>query len=262
MPFSLLFSAQTARNSPFPPLSKSDHCPLTILMNSPEFPTGKSPRRELQGPRPTPLKVRKDSHKIRKPPVAPAAQPPFQPAQPRQPVIIYTVSPKIIHADPSEFMNLVQRLTGASSSSSMVTAPSSFSQFHETGAISPAARFAATEKTKLSPEKQRGHHLMNEELGMFDQVLLERTPTGTLFPGILSPGPASLPPIPSKMFQSPAAAADPNPFNTMFNDFSPMLGNSSFMIPSPSNYFLSPKFSSPTTTTTPSMDIFNNFFDL
>ncbi|XP_066326173.1 uncharacterized protein [Miscanthus floridulus] len=70
-------------------------------------------RRELQGPRPAPLKVRKDSHKIKKPP-------PPQPGgeggpvqQVRQPVIIYTVSPKVVHAEPSEFMSVVQRLTGA-----------------------------------------------------------------------------------------------------------------------------------------------------
>lgn len=91
-----------------------------------------SQRRELQGPRPAPLKVRKDSHKIRKPP-----QP--QPGgggggggavqQVRQPVIIYTVSPKVVHAEPSEFMSVVQRLTGArgsgtaSSSSSHLPAP-------------------------------------------------------------------------------------------------------------------------------------------
>ncbi|CAO2205428.1 unnamed protein product [Urochloa humidicola] len=62
--------------------------------------------RELQGPRPAPLRVRrKDSHnKIRKPP------PP--PQQVREPVIIYTVSPKVVHAQPSEFMSVVQRLTG------------------------------------------------------------------------------------------------------------------------------------------------------
>ncbi|XP_066316841.1 protein MKS1-like [Miscanthus floridulus] len=89
-----------------------------------------SQRRELQGPRPAPLKVRKDSHKIRKPP-------PPQPGgggggggpvqQVRQPVIIYTVSPKVVHAEPGEFMSVVQRLTGArgttASSSSLPVPP-------------------------------------------------------------------------------------------------------------------------------------------
>ncbi|KAL2462841.1 uncharacterized protein Fot_54078 [Forsythia ovata] len=36
--------------------------------------------------------------------------------QPRQPVIIYTYSPKIIHTNPRDFMTLVQKLTGLSHS--------------------------------------------------------------------------------------------------------------------------------------------------
>ncbi|KAI3496290.1 hypothetical protein L1887_38647 [Cichorium endivia] len=39
-------------------------------MDSPDFPSGNSPR-SLQGSRPAPLRVHKDSHKIRKPPVVP-----------------------------------------------------------------------------------------------------------------------------------------------------------------------------------------------
>lgn len=76
-------------------------------MDTPDFFSGRSPsrRKELQGPRPAPLKVRKDSHKIRKAHVPP------------QPVIIYTVSPKIIHAKPNDFMSLVQRLTGPNATS-------------------------------------------------------------------------------------------------------------------------------------------------
>uniref|UniRef100_A0A0D9VDN8 VQ domain-containing protein n=1 Tax=Leersia perrieri TaxID=77586 RepID=A0A0D9VDN8_9ORYZ len=62
-------------------------------------------RPELQGPRPAPLKVSKDSHKIRK------QQQQVQ--QVRQPVIIYTMSPKVVHANAAEFMSVVQRLTGA-----------------------------------------------------------------------------------------------------------------------------------------------------
>lgn len=63
----------------------------------------RSPRREghLQGPRPSPLGVSKGSHVIMKPP-----------PQPREPVIIYTISPKVIHVEPANFMDLVQRLTG------------------------------------------------------------------------------------------------------------------------------------------------------
>ncbi|XP_038893302.1 VQ motif-containing protein 8, chloroplastic [Benincasa hispida] len=54
---------------------------------------------EINGPRPSPLLIHKDSRFIRKP-------------QLRQPVIIYTHSPKIIHTQPKDFMALVQRLTG------------------------------------------------------------------------------------------------------------------------------------------------------
>ncbi|KAK8952981.1 Protein MKS1 [Platanthera guangdongensis] len=83
-------------------------------------PAGKPmPRRELQlqGPRPSALKVRKDTFKIKKPPPAAApilSNPP--PNHKRPPIIIYTVSPKIIHTKPSDFMSLVQRLTGVSPS--------------------------------------------------------------------------------------------------------------------------------------------------
>ncbi|KAJ0086642.1 hypothetical protein Patl1_08113 [Pistacia atlantica] len=126
-------------------------------MDSSDFPASKSPRRELQGPRPAPLKVRKDSYKIRKPPVPPQQNQqqhrPHHQAPPRPPVIIYTVSPKVIHTNPSDFMTLVQRLTGSSSStsSSAVAAntsssSSTYDPFNNTsGAISPAARYASIE---------------------------------------------------------------------------------------------------------------------
>ncbi|XP_042461997.1 protein MKS1-like [Zingiber officinale] len=120
-----------------------------------------SPRQEmhLKGPRPSPLslKVSKDSHTIRKPLAAP-------PPPHRDPVIIYSVSPKVIHADPSEFMALVQKLTGPDS------------------AISPAARIASFEKSSPPADVEPA-----------------------LFPGILSPMPAELPPISPNLF-SPSAS--------------------------------------------------------
>ncbi|PSS09846.1 hypothetical protein CEY00_Acc01265 [Actinidia chinensis var. chinensis] len=82
------------------------------------------PRRQLEGPRPPQLRVRKESHAIRKPPQA--APPP-----PPPPVIIYAVSPKVIHTTVSDYMSLVQRLTGSSSA----------------GDVSPAARLASIERT-------------------------------------------------------------------------------------------------------------------
>ncbi|XP_042412510.1 protein MKS1-like [Zingiber officinale] len=88
-----------------------------------------SRRRKIKGLRQTPIDVRHDSHNIiKKQPPAPA---------PRQPVIIYTVSPEVIHVDRSEFMPLVQRLTGAPSSSSdtnsVLSSSSSFSDPHGGG---------------------------------------------------------------------------------------------------------------------------------
>ncbi|XP_016492980.1 protein MKS1-like [Nicotiana tabacum] len=233
-------------------------------MDPPEHPAGKSPKRELQGPRPTPLKVRKDSHKIRKPPVVPHQQhhqlPPQAP--PRPPVIIYTVSPKVIHANPSEFMTLVQRLTGPGpdSSSSFSSSSSSFpfQQNMNIGAISPAARFASIEKTRTLEGKKPQICDIEMVEGIETNREVERS--SGLFPGILSPNPASLPPIPSNFF---SPLSDPNPLG-FFNDLSPVLhSNRNYFghsyLSSPSN-FISPRIIlSPGT---PSLDLFSNLFDI
>lgn len=55
----------------------------------------------INGPRPTPLKVKQESHTIQK------HQVPI-----RRPIIIYTQSPEVIHTKPHDFMALVQKLTG------------------------------------------------------------------------------------------------------------------------------------------------------
>ncbi|XP_060198516.1 protein MKS1-like [Lycium barbarum] len=250
---------------------------LIFPMDQPENNSGKSPRRELQGPRPAPLKVRKDSHKIRKPPVGPS-QHHYQPPQapPRPPVIIYTVSPKVIHANPSEFMTLVQRLTGpdhnskcsTSANATSSSSSSSFLPFQENmnaGAISPAARFASIEKTR-TPEGKKlqqicdmGNNYMVHE-GIEIGTEIERS---GFFPGILSPNPSSLPPIPPNFFSPPSH--DPNTLG-FFYDLSPVLhSNKNYFepsfLPSPSNNnFISPRlFLSPGT---PSLDLFNNLFDV
>ncbi|XP_008779165.1 protein MKS1-like [Phoenix dactylifera] len=212
-----------------------------------------SPRRELQGPRPTPLKVRKDSYKIKKPPPASsqpgaAAPPPPQPPPPhnRPPVIIYTVSPKIIHTKPSDFMTLVQRLTGPDSSAGPSTdaslpSPSSYGG----GALSPAARLAAFEKSAPSSDGDRARSSgldVEEPFGMDGGgPVVDRAGS---FPGILSPMPASLPPI-SPNFFSPITSFDTTSLSFL-QELSPVFaGNKSFMdagastiLPSP-NYFLS-----------------------
>ncbi|KAG4179092.1 hypothetical protein ERO13_A10G083607v2 [Gossypium hirsutum] len=104
------------------------------------------PKRQLQiqGPRPNPFRLSKDSHKVKKPPHPPprAAVPPAVQHR-REPVVIYAVSPKVIHAEQSDFMSVVQRYTGLSSES-----------FSSGGAISPAARMAVTEKASLTQERE------------------------------------------------------------------------------------------------------------
>lgn len=63
---------------------------------------------ELQGPKPKPLAVNKNSKQEMK-----KKQQLRQPiCSSTQPVIVYLLSPKVIHVQPEEFMDLVQRLTG------------------------------------------------------------------------------------------------------------------------------------------------------
>ncbi|XP_059640641.1 VQ motif-containing protein 20 [Cornus florida] len=67
------------------------------------------------------LKINKDSHCIQKPspPLSSSSTAGVRP-QLRHPVIIYTHSPKIIHTHPSNFMSLVQKLTGLSPANSPI----------------------------------------------------------------------------------------------------------------------------------------------
>ncbi|KAM0035846.1 putative VQ motif-containing protein/18/20/21/25 [Helianthus debilis subsp. tardiflorus] len=226
-------------------------------MDSADIPSGKSPR-SLQGPRPAPLRVHKDSHKIRKPPIAPHPHPyPHhhpQPPQHRPPVIIYTVSPKVIHTNPNEFMTLVQRLTGPSAPSPV---GSSFSAFQDDGggAVSPAARFASIEKAAKSPEGRKP--VQTGDLAAVDGFEMG------YFPGILSPAPAALPPISSNFF---------SPLNNDFfqdlilspalhsnRSYNYMEGIGNHFMPSPTN-LLSSHIISPTTS--PNVDLFHSLFDL
>ncbi|XVF53902.1 hypothetical protein PTKIN_Ptkin05aG0137000 [Pterospermum kingtungense] len=72
---------------------------------------------------PSPLKVCKDSHMIKKSSSSSSSSSAAsslgitgtaKPQQQRHPVIIYTHSPKVIHTHPKDFMALVQKLTGLS----------------------------------------------------------------------------------------------------------------------------------------------------
>lgn len=220
-----------------------------------------SPRREvqLQGPRPTPLKVSKDSYKIRKPPPGPsqpAAPPPAnQPA--RAPVIIYTVSPKVIHATASDFMTLVQRLTGPSTTSAFPPPPE--------GQLSPAARLAALERAQAAGAG--GSSSQSSLLGELDgdganDMIMDELDLpvagldrGGVGPGILSPMPGSLPSISPSLF---SPAADPNTLSFL-HDLSPIFhGNRNYI---ESTFLSSPTafMSTPITSPTPAFDLFNQF---
>lgn len=213
-------------------------------MNPPEFPSGRtsspSSKKELQlqGTRPPPLRINKESHKIHKPPLHPAAHPAAvaEASQQRQPLIIYSVSPKVLHVTVNDFMNVVQRLTGPSSADE---AP------HRSGDVSPAARLASIEKT--SPTERERAHSVDDDMTW----LLEGIEMGQ-FPGVLSPAPATLPPI-SPGFFSPLT--DPQTM-AFLHDLSPFWSSNSF-VASPSG-LLSAAVVSPL----PSPDLFNiNIFD-
>ncbi|KAK7247558.1 hypothetical protein RIF29_42443 [Crotalaria pallida] len=212
-------------------------------MNPPaEFPSGggtssPSSKKELQiqGPRPPPLRVNKESHKIRKPPLPPPAAHHPLPPEHRQPVIIYSVSPKVINVTVDDFMNTVQRLTGPSPGEEPA---------QRSGDVSPAARLASIEKTSPS-EKERA------QTGSDDIMtwLLEGVEVGQ-FPGILSPAPATLPPISSGYFPP---VTEPQQTTSYWNDLSPFWSTNTF-VASPSG-LLSAAVVSPL----PSPDLFNLF---
>ncbi|MED6196458.1 hypothetical protein PIB30_047674 [Stylosanthes scabra] len=221
-------------------------------MNLPGFTSGDtsspSSRRELpiQGPRPPPLRVSKDSHKISKPPRPPqpaAANQPLQPppdaaAQHREPVIIYSVSPKVLHVTVNDFMNVVQRLTGPNSSSSGEEPPL------RSGDISPAARLASIEKTSPS-EKERVHGGDEDMSWLLEGVGVEMGQ----FPSILSPAPGALPPISSGFF---SPASDPQTASFL-QELSPFWSATNFVASPPG--LLSTAVLSPL----PSPDLFSIF---
>lgn len=208
-------------------------------MELPESLTGEIPspsRKEvqLQGPRPSPLKISKASHKIRKPPVAPAAKPAAAAAEDanRQPVIIYALSPKVIHTTSSDFMSLVQRLTGSSNS----------------GDVSPAARIASIERTSPQSHSERSTSQVMDMVQGLDLDVVSQ------MPGILSPAPSTLPAIPSSFF-----SPDPHTLSWVHDlSSSPSIyGYSNMFIPSPSTLFSAPMVSpSPS-----SFDLLNHLFN-
>ncbi|KAG8070936.1 hypothetical protein GUJ93_ZPchr0006g40776 [Zizania palustris] len=245
-----------------------------------------SPRsRPLQGPRPPRLAVSKDSHKVRKPPVVPhqrgaagqARQPlpqqQQQQQQPRAPVIIYDASPKVIHTRPSEFMALVQRLTGPGAPAagfgadpdaepSAAPLPQEF-LLSPTAALSPAARYAAIERSvRPLPTAPVQHYADPGALLDLDVDDGFAAALGPVRPGILSPVPSSLPPAASSGLFSPL---DPGCLSWL-NDLSPFLPSAGAretppFAPSPRSLLLAtPTMPSPATFSV--MEFFSNYPDL
>ena len=147
-------------------------------------------KRQLQicGPRPSPLSVNKDSHKIKKPPKHPAPPPQHRDQAPlyaaREPVVIYAVSPKVVHTTASDFMNVVQRLTGNSSAV--------FLESGNGGDVSPAARLALTENASPRGGKEPVMAAKDETVEIAT-AMEEAAEFSGCAPGILSPSPAMLP---------------------------------------------------------------------
>ncbi|KAK4790273.1 hypothetical protein SAY86_017577 [Trapa natans] len=199
----------------------------------PQPPPRLSPKKEIVGPRPSPLQVSRESRKIKKPPQenvhrALALPPPEN----MQPVIIYSVSPKVIHVEESNFMSTVQRLTGLSPGPAPAAA----------GDISPAARLASIERTSPTEGDRGGVGVSISDADIMS--ILEGLELGQIR-GILSPAPATLEPLPAGLF-SPVEGPQQN--TSFLQDLSPFWHNS------PSPAFLSaPIIFSPSP---PSVDLF------
>ncbi|KAL9229655.1 hypothetical protein vseg_005100 [Gypsophila vaccaria] len=223
-------------------------------MNPTQPTSSPTQRREnlIQGPRPTPLRVSKDSFKIKKPP-KPPQPPPYlapAPAPGNQPVIIYSVSPKPYFVEASDFRSLVQHLTGRS------TAAPETSTAGEPP-VSPAARLAVMERTSPKERDWRRGGVSAESSSSAMAVADVEFGGEMYMPGILSPAPENLSAVISPgMFTTEAAmtvAGEGHSYFGMGELMSPYMSNTAFL-PSPSALL----FSS-TPVISPSVDFFNIF---
>ncbi|XP_068322712.1 TMV resistance protein N-like isoform X2 [Pyrus communis] len=194
-----------------------------FTFNSMDYSIEKYPRRELQlkCPRPMPLKINKDSVKIKKPPVV-RSSPRRSYAQDYSltspsPVVIYSVSPKVIRSSPSGLMDLVQSLTGLPPSNYSTTSsspPSNFNPPNYDNFNKPPAHDQGRNKSSTARDVVEGMEIMDDG---GDGCVRQKG----VFRGILSPGPASITPIPSNFFsQAGPASITPTPSNF----FSPPAG--------------------------------------
>ncbi|KAI4313917.1 hypothetical protein L6164_026859 [Bauhinia variegata] len=119
------------------------------------------PKKVINGPRPSPLMIKRESHLIRKPSSSADTNKPHQ-QQPRNPIIIYAHSPKVIHTKPKDFMAVVQRLTGMSPQS-RVSSPENFGSFSSDGS---KYNYSIKQEQSVSEEKEEacGKGNMNAQL--------------------------------------------------------------------------------------------------
>ncbi|KAG6757757.1 hypothetical protein POTOM_038082 [Populus tomentosa] len=139
-------------------------------MSSGKYHYGQS---NINGQRPSPLKINKESHLIRKSSASSSANstsnssssvsiidPPVfgekqeQQQQKNQPVIIYTHSPKVIHTQAKDFMALVQKLTGLSRSNNQEMAPLAQQRQDHQGVVSKGLKAG---KGNCNERKHVGH---------------------------------------------------------------------------------------------------------
>ncbi|XP_030933417.1 uncharacterized protein LOC115959225 [Quercus lobata] len=155
---------------------------------------------QIRGPRPPPLRVSKISHKIKKAPPNPSIhiqQKKNSSIYANQPTIIYSCSPRTIHArSASDFMSIVQRLTD-----------SSLASYSGAGDPLPVAGLASMVKTSPSKrDRNSANSSTNTTTAMLEEekVVLEILRQASTHPGKFSPATSALPPIPDGFF-SPAA---------------------------------------------------------
>ncbi|KAL5200388.1 hypothetical protein ABZP36_021591 [Zizania latifolia] len=143
------------------------------------------------------LGVHAASRKIGKPAAAAAGR--QQQPQQRKPVIIYMVSPKIIHVEAHEFMSLVQRLTG----------PEAAAGGDKRGGSSPTSSSSSPRAPRAPPVRVKALAL-NRPAGPAVSVSV----TATRQHQQLAPPSAS----------SSAAEPSPSPSGFLFHDLSPLRG--------------------------------------
>ncbi|KAL3510773.1 hypothetical protein ACH5RR_030174 [Cinchona calisaya] len=182
------------------------------------------PRRVINGPRPSPLRINKDSHVIQKPcsmnQVFKATTKQLSTQQPKQPVIIYTHSPKIIHTKPKDFMALVQKLTGFSRSQDQIVRADQSKRDDHTKTISDGEDNDSSSVT--SDHKYEGDHVtdvIKENSSAVSPVNKGLNPYLTDIP-LFTPSSNNLFPSPQPIFRYPdLVSTSPNVVGSLSPSF-------------------------------------------